>query len=150
MLEQPLDLRRGEVRIEHQTGARTHECLLLLFLELGAALGRAPILPHDGAVHRPARLALPGADGLALVRDPDGVGCHARLLDGLPRGLERDAQDLLGVVLDFAGRREMLGELAIPTAQHAALVAQDERRGAGGALIQGEDCGHFADSEKGG
>src|SRR6266487_803701 len=37
MIEQPLDLRRGEVRVEHEAGAGTDQGALLLLLELGAA-----------------------------------------------------------------------------------------------------------------
>ena len=53
-------------------------------------------------------------------------------------------------MLDFSGRREVLGEFAVTPAEDAAVGAQDERGGAGGALIEGEDSGHVTDSENGG
>ena len=74
-------------------------------------------------MHGATRLALPGADGLALVRDADRIGGHARLADRFPRRLDGDAKDLLGVVLDLSRRREMLSELTIAAAEHAACVA---------------------------
>src|SRR5258705_5754540 len=127
VLEQPLDLRRGEIGIEHETGARAYERALLLLFELRAARRGASILPDDRAVDGAAALALPGAHRLALVRDPNGVGCYAGLADRFPRRLDRDAQDFLGVVLDLARRWEVLRELTIAAAEHAACVAQDKR-----------------------
>src|SRR5882672_6180214 len=89
----------------------------------------------DGA----AALALPSAHRLALVRDADGVGRHPGLADRFPRRLDGDAQDLLGVVLDLSRRWEVLRELAITAAEHAALIAQDECGAAGSSLIERED-----------
>jgi len=45
-------------------------------------------------------------------------------------------------VLDFAGVREVLGDFAVATAQETAVRRDHERGGAGGALVDGEDCGH--------
>jgi len=42
-------------------------------------------------------------------------------------------------VLHTARLREVLRELAVAMADDAAIVTHEERRGAGGALIEGED-----------
>ena len=64
---------------------------------------------------------------------------HAGVVERLARHRLRDLPDLRGVVLDPAGPREVLGELPVgPTAQLEALV-EDEARGAGRALVDGED-----------
>src|SRR5437773_639409 len=144
VLEQPLDLRCREVRIEHEAGARLHQRALLLLLELRTTRRGAAILPHDGAMDRPAGGALPRANRLALIRDADSRGRHLGLGDRLARGVDGDAQDLLGVVLDFPRRWKVLGELPITAAEHAAVGAEDERSRAGGALIECEDSGHGA------
>ena len=49
--------------------------------------------------------------------------------------------DLLGVVLDPARLRVVLGDLGVGAAEHLALGAEDEGGGAGGALVEGEDGG---------
>src|SRR5438046_8252194 len=79
VVEQPLDLGRREVRIEHEPGARAHQRFLLLFFELRAACRRAAVLPHNRAMDGAAALALPGAHCLALVRDANGLGWYAGL-----------------------------------------------------------------------
>jgi hypothetical protein len=71
LADQPLDLRAGEVGVEHEPGALAHERLTSLLAELVAAGGGAAVLPHERAVERVAGLAVPGDDRLALVGDPD-------------------------------------------------------------------------------
>src|SRR5712664_3013092 len=101
-------------------------------------------------MHGAAALALPRAHGLALVRNTDGVGRHVCLADRFARRLDGHAEDLLGVVLDFSRRREMLSELTIAAAKHAAFAAHDERGGACGSLIEREDSGHRSGSPENG
>jgi hypothetical protein len=67
--EQPLELRRREVRIGHETGAVADQ----LRVERRAAIRRAPVLPHDRAVDGPAGATIPEDRGLALVRNRDRV-----------------------------------------------------------------------------
>src|SRR5205823_2442495 len=77
-----------------------------------------------------------------LIGDPDPRRPLSRGGERLAHRLERDPQDLLGVVLDPAGLRVMLGEFAIAAAEHAAVLVDQERGGAGGALVESEDAGH--------
>ncbi len=67
VLEQPLDLGRGEIGVEHQPGARTHEPFVPGGAQLLTARGRAPVLPDNRAVQRLAAYGVPHAHGLALV-----------------------------------------------------------------------------------
>ena len=142
--EEPLDFGGGEVGIEHEAGARAYQRAFLLFLELRAARRGAPVLPHYRPMHGAAGRALPRAHRLALVRDPDRRRGHTGLANRFARGVHGDAQDLLGIVLDFARRWEVLRELPVAAAEHAAVGAQDARGGTGGALVECEDSGHGA------
>ena len=56
--EQPLELGGGEVRVEHEPGARPHERLDAGHAQVVAARRGAAVLPHDGPVAGP-----PGATG---------------------------------------------------------------------------------------
>src|SRR6202011_810442 len=51
----------------------------------------------------------------------------------------RHLPDLARVVLDPAGPREMLGELAVGPADRLCLLVEDEASRAGGALVDRED-----------
>jgi hypothetical protein len=150
VLQQPLDLGGGEVRVEHQAGALADQRRLAMFGELRAARRGAAVLPDNRPVNGPAGIALPHAHRLALIRDAQGCRHDARLPDRLSRGLDRDAEDLVGVVLHLAGGREMLRELAIAPAEQPPVGCDDERGRAGRALIDREDGGHAGSAMKGG
>ena len=124
MLEQPLHLGGGKIGIEDEAGARANQRALALLRELPAARRGAPVLPHDRAIERPPRATLPHAHRLALVGDPERRGDHVRLLPSLARRLERDAENVLGVVLHLARVREVLRELAVPAAKHPPVLIQ--------------------------
>src|SRR6266576_2167249 len=85
----------------------------------------------------------------SLVGDADRLRRDAGLLDRFARRGNRDPQNLLGIVLDLSRRREVLRELAVAAAEHSALGADDERGGAGRALIECQDSRH-RDSVNGG
>ena len=125
LLQQPLDLRAGEVRVEHEPGALAEERLAALRLQLVAARRGAPVLPDERVVQRLAGVGIPGDDRLALVRDadPGEVGAaDAGVRERLLRHAARDVPDLGRVVLDPARPREVLLELAVGAAARAALA----------------------------
>jgi hypothetical protein len=139
---QPLELGGGEIGIRHEAGAGGDEA----GVELAAAIRGAPVLPDDRAMDRLAGLPVPQDRGLALVGDADRrdvAAAHARVAEGFAGGGERDPPDLLGVVLDPAGLRKMLGQLAIAAAENVSAGVEDERGGTGGALIEGEYQAHL-------
>ena len=142
VVDQPLDLRAGEVGVEHEPRALAKQLLPALVLQLGASVGRAPVLPHDRGSERLAAASIPGDDGLALVRDADRgeVGCaDARIVDRLLGDGQRHVPDLVRVVLDPARPREVLLELAVGAAGDLAVAGEDHAVGAGGALVDCED-----------
>ena len=117
--QQPLDLRSREVWVDHEPGALADELRVARLAQLLAALGGAPVLPDERVVDRLARLWIPGDDGLALVGDPNrgepGAG-GSRVADRLRGDAAGHAPDLVRVVLDPAGPREVLAELAVGAA----------------------------------
>src|SRR5467141_5215244 len=50
VVEQPLELGRGEIRIDDEPGLRLNGLLQAFALQRLAARGGAPVLPDDGAV----------------------------------------------------------------------------------------------------
>src|SRR5690606_35011609 len=72
VVEQPLELGRREIGVDHQARALADERLVSLPHEFLAARGGAAVLPDDGARHRTAGLSLPERRRLALVGDSDG------------------------------------------------------------------------------
>ena len=70
VVEQPRELRGGEVRLHRQAGACVHELGGAGCDQVGA-LRRGPgVLPHDRVRDRQSRRPLPDDGRLALVRDP--------------------------------------------------------------------------------
>ncbi len=142
MIEDPGDLGPREVRIEHQARLGLHLRLLAAIDQLVDAMSRAAILPDDGVVNRTPRVTLPDDGRLALVGDTDGddlLGRDARLgLRGL-NGLQGGVPDRLRIVLDPAGLRIDLRVFLVHAGAHLERLIQQERGGAGGALIDGAD-----------
>ena len=136
--EQPLELAGREVRVGHEPGPRAHE----VAGQLGATLGRPPILPDDRARDRSRGAALPQHGRLALVRDPDRLQLlrgDARRRDGVARGLDDAAPDLVGIVLDPPGLREVGLERPLAAAQDGEALVDDQARGARRPLVDCED-----------
>jgi acetyl-CoA carboxylase biotin carboxyl carrier protein len=116
LADQPLDLRAGEVWVEHQPGALAKERLVAGLLQLVAATRGAPVLPDDRAVQRLAAVTVPRDHRLALVRDPDAgerAAVDAGRVERLLSNGARHVPDLARVVLDPARAREVLLELAV-------------------------------------
>ena len=72
LVEQPCDLRAGEVGIKHQAGPLTEQRAEAGLLQRSAVRRRAPALPDNRRRHRPAGRPLPQNRRLALVGDTDG------------------------------------------------------------------------------
>ncbi len=142
VVQDPLDLGTGEVRVNHQTCGVLDVLLKTVALELLADLGAAAALPDDGVVDRAAGVAFPDYRGFTLVGDADGCNLvvvqiglrqclgHARRLSG---------EDFHRVVFDPACLRVMLDEFALGSAHHVGVAVEDDGARAGGALVKSND-----------
>ncbi len=151
-VEQPRQLRAGKIGIEQQAGAARDLGLVAVCLQASAVVRGAPVLPHDGGRHRATGGAVPEDRRLSLVRDADGhdvVGRRACTGQHLCDGCSLCCPDLLCVVLDPAGAREVLRELALCGRDDDAVVVEQDRSGTGRALVQGEhESTHAADLQR--
>jgi len=68
-----------------------------------AAVGRAPVLPHDRVVNWPARDLVPKQDCFALIGNANGRDVVADLADDLATDREGSIPDQFWIVLDPAG-----------------------------------------------
>src|SRR5215470_5060016 len=114
VLEEPAELRAGEVRVEDESRLATDDVFHAARPELVAEGRRAPVLPHDRPVDRATGPPVPEDGRLALVRDAergDVAPTDTRAPTRLTQHAERDPPDLLRVMLDPARPRVVLREL---------------------------------------
>ena len=100
----------------HEAGALADQVLVARGAQLVAARGRAPVLPDERAVDGLAGRPVPDDDRLALVGDADRAQLarpRRRRRRAPRRRRAGDVPDLGRVVLDPAGPREVLRELAV-------------------------------------
>ncbi len=145
VVEQPPELGSREVRIENETGLPPDDALAAGGAHPIHRGGRSPVLPDDRAMHGPAGFPVPENDRLALVRDADRgerVRPQTGALQGLPRRAEGRLPDLLGVVLDPAGLREVRCDLLLRGAELSPALVEDDRARARSPLIESENVGH--------
>ena len=152
VVQQPLQLGGGKIRIQHQSGLALDQRLMSLPAQLVAALGRTAVLPDDGAGHGLAGDAVPQHRGLALVGDADRDGGRARITVAHQRGgRPRQAgpghgqlrlPDVLGVVLDPARTGEQLGELLLGDGDDLPGMIDQQGARTGRALVQRKDIAH--------
>jgi hypothetical protein len=98
-------------------------------------------------VERLAARRVPADHGLALVGDADRLelaGADAGLVERLAGHGVRDVPDLGRVVLDPAGAREVLRELAVGAADQLALEVEHQAGRPRGPLVDGEQHGREA------
>jgi hypothetical protein len=133
---------RARAPVDQEPGLGLDRGLQAVGLEPVAERRRAPVLPDDGVVDRRAGLAVPDQRGFALVGDAD-PGQLTGLEPGLgERALDHRqgaAPDVLGVVLDPARLRVVLGELLLCLAERPAAPVEQHGAAAGGALVDGQD-----------
>src|SRR5439155_603805 len=145
VFEEPAELGAREVRIEHEAGLLPEDVLEATRAQLLAERGGAPVLPHDGAVHRPSAPPLPEDGGLALVRDAERrhvARAHPRAPARLAEHAQRDPPDLLRIVLDPPRLRVVLRELRVGAPDDAPLAVDHEHGRTRGPLIDRDDDGH--------
>jgi hypothetical protein len=132
----PGHLGRGEVRIEGQPGQLPQ--LLRVIGEFRADRLGAPVLPDQRVGERAAGGRVPGEDGLALVGEAERDDVLAGLGERAPAGLDHRVVQLARVRLDQAAGEMTRADLGEAGAEDTAFGADDERLGAGGALVDGE------------
>ena len=137
--QQPVQLGGREVRVEDEAGALPHELQVAGRLQRLAVGGRAPVLPHDRPVERTAGASVPHHRRLSLVGDADRRQRLVELADEVGQGGVDRGQDVVGLVLDPARLREVLGELAVGPAGRPAGLVDREGPHAGGAGVDGHD-----------
>src|SRR3989442_12075563 len=71
LVEDPADLRAGEIRVDHETGAVAEELFESLRAKPLADRSARATLPNDRRMYRAAGVALPHDRRLSLVGDPD-------------------------------------------------------------------------------
>ena len=144
VLEHPGELGAGEVRVEDEAGPFANEREVAVGLEFVAAVGGAAVLPDDRIAVGHAGGAVPGDDGLALVRDADRADPVATdLADHVVQRVDDGIPDLLGVVLDPAGLGVVLGELAIRRNGGRLADEHGPAPDAGGPGVDGDDTVRF-------
>src|SRR6058998_3432901 len=132
--KQPFELRRREVGIGNEPGARPDEVLR----QLATPLRRTTVLPDDRALHGLARSPVPQQRRLALVRDPDRLhvaGANTCVDERLLRRRDDALPDVLGIVLHPTGPRVVLAHRAKAAPARPELAVDDEARRATGALV---------------
>ncbi len=146
VLQYPLHLRSGEVRVEHETRLAPDHAIQLPRLQPVADAGGAAILPHDGVVDRLTGGAIPYDRGLSLIGDTDGSNisrANIRPGERLRRHACLRRPDLGRVMLYPTGLRENLGEFLLRDGDDRAGMIEDDCARARCALIESEDVLHY-------
>jgi hypothetical protein len=133
--------------VEHEPGALAEHPLVPGGAQLVAAARGPAVLPHDRPVQRAAGLAIPRDRRLALVRDPDPgevLPTDAGVVERLLGDAARDVPDLLRVVLDPAGPREVLAEFGVRAPARPPVSVEHEACRAGRPLVDAQDHGGAA------
>ena len=114
IIENPLDLRRGKIRVNDQSRLLTVCLLETLRLQCIRNVRSSAALPHDRIIDRFSSLLVPDNRRLTLIGDTDRRNIRRRRADHVHR-LNRHAKhcrpDLIGIVLHPARIRKKLPEL---------------------------------------
>ena len=149
MVEHPLDLGGGEVRVGNQASGGTDMLLQAVGPQPVHQLRRAAALPDDGVVDGPPGGPVPQNGGLTLVGDADGGDLrrvYPRLGDDLHHYPVLGGPDLHGVMLHPPLPGVELGELLLRHAENVLLPVKEDGAGTGGALIQREKIGAHSEA----
>ncbi len=152
-LQQPRELGAGEIGIEQKPGPGGEGRLEPVAFEARANVGGATILPDDGAMDRASGAAVPQQRGFALIGDADSgdiLGAGAGLAHGSPAGLERRRPEVLGLVLDLAAGRKMLGKFLLGERRDRRIGAKQDGPRRGRALVDRKDVGRHLFPSHGG
>ena len=136
IIENPLDLGRGKIGVNNQPGLAANPVALVV--QTVAVFRGAAVLPDDGVMYRLAGGAVPDDGGLALVGDANR-GEVFRFQPGFGErfGEHRNLRtpNLLGVMLNPARRREILGKRLLRDADGLAVAVKNNRPRRGRPLV---------------
>ena len=142
VVEDPLDLRRAEVRVDDQARFRSDVFRLSLGLQAVAVLRGPAVLPHDGVVDRFLGLHVPDDGRLALVRDADAGDVESVDVDRGDRlGDDRSLRspDFVGIVFHPAGFGEVLRKFTLSHGTDLPLAVENDGPRAARSLVQRQD-----------
>ena len=145
VVQQPLQLGAGEIRIENQPGLALNDCRVTLGAQDITPGCGAPVLPDDRIGQRLPGLAIPQHGGFALVCDTHSAhlgGADTGVLERGTRHGQLRAPDFSGIVLDPARLRKDLAKFLLRHSRTVAAVVEQDGAGAGGALVKREDVLH--------
>src|SRR6478672_3633508 len=103
MIEDPGNLRRRKIGVEHQPGSRADIGLGPRRLELRTKVACAAILPDDRAMDGLSRRSIPNDHRFSLVGDADACEAaklQAAVCDGFPNSRKSITPNVFGIVLD--------------------------------------------------
>ena len=142
VIEDPLDLRAGEIGIDEQASLFFHIRPEAIRSELVADGRRASALPDDRVINRLAGILVPDDRRLALVRDADAGDVRRRqaaLFKRLAHGKQLTLKDDHRVMLHPARLRVDLREGILRQRHNVALAVKDNRAGTGCTLVKCND-----------
>ena len=144
VVQQPADLRAGEIGIDQKACFLRHRLSQPLRLQPVAEGGGAAALPDNGVVDRLAGPGVPQNSGLPLVGDADGgdlLGVDVGGIHRLRQGPLFRGPDLQGIVFHPAGLGIDLVEGMLGPGDDIPRPVKQDGTGAGGALVQGDHIG---------
>ena len=124
MIEHPLDLGRGEIRVDNETGFLSDHIGQPVRDHLIGHRRGSPVLPHDRPGNRFSRVPVPDNRGFTLVCDADRRDVISRRPDFVQRfGRDRilGQPDFVRIMLDKSRLREILGEFLLDNALDLAF-----------------------------
>ena len=104
-----------------------------------AIFGGAPVLPHNGAVHRLAAGSIPHYRGFALVGDAQGgdlIGGNARLRQRFGQHRHLRAPNFFRIMLHQPRLGKMLGKGFLRLGNDLACMVENHRTRRSGALVE--------------
>ena len=140
MVEQPRDLRGGEVRLERQAGTGANELLGAGGGELSAALGGTSVLPDDCRRHgAPVDRSHSTIVSRWFVIPNPATRSGSTVVEHRGQHRGDGLQDLLGVVLDEAGLGMMLLVWHVRLGDALSRLVDERGAGSGRALVEREN-----------
>ena len=145
MVQKPLHLRTGEIRVRNQAGLFADGLPVARSHQLVDGLGGTAALPDDRVGNGLTRFLVPDDCRFALIRDADGGHIRGRCVELVQCGagdLQRDIPDFIRIMLHPARLRIDLAEFLLHRTADIPVVIKQDAAGTGGSLVQSHDVLH--------